>query len=479
MKKQPCALAVDLGASSGRVIAGWIQENRLQLKELHRFDNGYEEKNGHICWDFDRLFQEIVAGMKAAGEAGFAPESIGVDTWGVDFVLVNRSGAVLGDTVAYRDGRTTPAMARVYEKLSREELYRRTGIGEQVYNTVFQLQAVKDETPRLLEQAERILFSPEYLTYRLSGAMVNEYSIASTSGLLRAGDRNFDPEILEAIGVPKRLFQKPVLPGTVVGELLPEIAEQVGYCCKVILPGAHDTASAVLAVPAESGSFAFLSSGTWSLLGTERSAPLCTPEADAAGFTNEGGWGGSIRFLKNIMGLWMIQSVRRELKEQGEKFSYSQLEEMARQSRAFPAWVDVNDICFLAPKFMIQAVRDWCGRHGQPVPETTGQLLMTIYRGLAMCYADSIRYLQKLTGDTFTALHLVGGGCLDDFLNRLTCELCGLPVLAGPVEATAIGNLCGQLLAEGVLSSREEARALVRRSFPIRRYSPQQRESSV
>ena len=464
-------LAVDLGASSGRLILGFLKDGKLCLQEIHRFENGYTERKGHLCWDFAHLFEEIKLGMKLTSKQGYHPVSIGIDTWGVDFVLLDKSGAVLGNTVSYRDIRTNGTLDQVYSKISRSELYARTGIAEQIYNTIFQLQAVKNETPELLEQADRLLFSPEYLAYLLCGNTQNEYTISSTSGLLCAHTQDWDYELLDLFGIPRQIVRKPVPSGTILGDLLPEIADEIGFSCQVILPGSHDTASAVLAVPCTEGDFVFLSSGTWSLLGTELKNPCCTDAYREAGFTNEGSYGGSIRLLKNIMGLWMIQSVRKELNGWGVHYDFGEIGQLAEAAIDFPSEVDVNDLRFLAPPSMIEAVKSYCRDTAQPIPETNGEVLISIYRGLANCYAKSIYALATLTGQTFSVLHLVGGGCQDDFLNRLTCKACDMTVLAGPIEATAIGNLIAQMLADQIFDSVAEARAVIKDSFSIKEYN--------
>lgn len=467
---EKCYLAVDLGASSGRVFAGQLLNGKLHLDVLHRFDNSTEKRNGHLCWDYARLFEEIKRGMRKSSGLGLSPVSVGIDTWGVDFVPLGNDGGVIGDTVAYRDSRTDGMPEQVYRIVNKGELYDRTGIAEQVYNTVFQLMAISQKAPELLQKADRLLFAPEYLAYLLGGCAKNEYTIGSTSGLLRAGAHDWDYELLEALGIPARLFEKPTFPGTILGTLRPEVSAEVGFNCKVAFPASHDTASAALAVPSSNGQFVYLSSGTWSILGTELDAPITTEESRKAGFSNEGSYAGGVRFQRNIMGLWIIQSIRRELAAGGNAYGYGELSEMAEAADAYKGVIDVDDSALLAPESMIATVSACCVQAGYPSPVSAGELLIAVYRGLAACYAKSLRELERLTGRRFSALHLIGGGSQDRFLNRLTAAACGIPVLTGPVEATATGNILAQMLADGTLASVSEVRQVVRNSFAVETY---------
>ncbi len=466
-------LAVDIGASSGRHILGHVESGKLFLEEIYRFENELVKKNGHLCWDVEKLFSHVLQGMKACKAAGKVPVSMGVDTWGVDFVLLDPSGAVLGDTVAYRDGRTAGMDAWVEERIPFSEHYERTGTQKQSFNTVYQLAALQKECPGLLEKAERLLFIPDYFHYRLTGKQENEYTEATTSGLIHAAEKSWDEEILERLGFPKKIFGKPGtalrMPGTVLGGLLPEIQRQVEFNCQVVLPATHDTGSAFLAVPAKGEQSVYLSSGTWSLLGMENERPITTKESREANFTNEGGYRYRFRYLKNIMGLWMIQSVRREL---GKSLSFSQLAELAQQEKAFTGVVNVNESCFMAPESMRETIKAQCEKSGVEVPKTLGQVMQCIYRSLALEYARAIKDLEKLTGKRFTAVNIVGGGSQDGYLNQLTASAAGIPVFAGPTEGTALGNLMVQMIEGKEFSSLEEARKAERNSFEIKKFEP-------
>lgn len=469
-EKMEWYLGIDIGASSGRHILGWLEDGKLCLEEIYRFENGAKEKNGRLCWEMDRLFSEILAGIRRCGELGKAPKTVSIDTWGVDFALLDEDGNLLGDTVAYRDSRTQGMDKKAGERISSQELYEKTGIQKQIFNTLYQLLAVKEQEPEHFKKAEHFLMVPDYLQYLLTGMRKNEYTNASTTQLLNAQTRDWDYDLLERMGIPQKWFQKPEQPGTIVGEFLPEIAEKVGFSAKVVLSPSHDTASAVLAVPV-SGSI-YISSGTWSLMGAELKAPNCTEESRRCNFTNEGGYGGTIRWLKNIMGLWMLQSLRRELPV---KKSFDEICQLAQQAAAqgeIPQ-VDVNDETFLSPKSMTQAVDEWCRSHGQPVPKNERERFACVYQSLAACYRDTAKEMEEVSGGEFTCINLVGGGSQDEYLNQLTANATGKTVYAGPTEATAIGNILCQMMADGVLSSVEEARQTVKESFPIHTFTAQ------
>lgn len=465
-------LAVDIGASSGRHILGHVEQGRIVLEEVYRFENGPKKRGGRLCWDFDALAREVVNGLKACAKLGKVPATLGVDTWGVDFALVDREGRILGDTVAYRDSRTQGMDVLVEERIPAQELYRRTGIQKQSFNTIYQLMAVKRQSPELLEQAHRLLLVPDYLHYTLTGVMSSEYTEASTSGLVSAETKDWDRELLDLLGFPQKLFGTLSLPGTALGGLRPALREELGFDCQVVLPASHDTGSAFLAVPAGEGDSVTLSSGTWSLLGVELETPVTTPESRAANFTNEGGYQYRFRYLKNIMGLWMIQNLRREMAENGQLPGFGELSRLAREAADFPGRVDVDDPSFMAPESMSAAVRAYCERVGQPVPQSPGELLSCVYHSLAQCYAQSVRQLEALTGRSFQAVHIVGGGSQDAYLNQLTASATGLPVYAGPTEGTALGNLLVQMIAQGEFASLQEARDAIRASFAVKEVLP-------
>ena len=477
-------LAIDIGASSGRHILGHVDNGKIVLEEMYRFDNLQVHKNGHDCWDMENLWNGIIGGLKACGAAGKIPATIGIDTWGVDYVLLDEEDEVLGDAVAYRDSRNEGMDQEVSKYISPEDLYARTGIQKQPFNTIYQLMAQKLEHPEQIANADRLLMVPEYLNYLLTGVKKSEYTIASTGSLLDAHKKDWDRELIEMLGLPVDIFGQLYMPGTVVGDLLPAIEQEVGFNASVILVAAHDTGSAFLAVPAKDDNAVYLSSGTWSLLGVENEVAITNEDSRLANFTNEGGAWYRYRYLSNIMGLWMIQSVRRELNgvsyvagkdnrtATGKKWSFPDLIAEAEKEEGFAAVVDVNASCFLAPQSMIQAIKDECVRTGQPVPETVGQIMQCVYTSLSLCYRDAIRALEGLTGKYYTSINIVGGGCQDGYLNRRTAQATGLTVYAGPVEGTAIGNLLVQMIEAKEFENLQAARNAIRESFEIKEVNP-------
>ncbi len=477
-------LAIDIGASSGRHILGSVRDGHICLEEIYRFENRQVHRNGHDCWDMDGLWKGIIRGLQVCREKGKIPETIGIDTWAVDYVLLDGRDRMLGDAVAYRDSRTLGMEKLADSLIPRRELYARTGIQYLNFNTVYQLLAQKQEHPEQLEQAESLLMIPDYFNFLLTGVKKQEYTNATTTSLVNAEAKTWDMEIIRRLGLPEKLFGELSVPGTLVGELTPEIQALTGFNARVILPATHDTGSAFLAVPAVDEHAVYLSSGTWSLLGVENEVPITSEESWRQNFTNEGGAWYRYRYLKNIMGLWMIQSIRRELNGDAyvegrvsryagdRKYSFPDLIEEARGASEFSSVVDANDSCFLAPESMIDAVKNSCRESGQPVPETVGEIMQCVYLSLARCYRDAIRDLTKLTGRTCTSINIVGGGCQDMYLNQLTASAAGLPVYAGPVEGTAIGNIAVQLIAAGEFSSLQETRDAVRADFDIRVIQP-------
>ncbi len=463
-------LAVDIGASSGRHILAHMENGKLQLEEVHRFFNGMSEKDGELCWDFVTLFEEIKTGLKKCKELGKIPVSVGVDTWGVDFVLLDKEDKVLGNTVGYRDSRNQGMDEEVYKIIPEKELYARTGIQKAIFNTIYQLMAVKKKHPEYLEQAKTFLMVPDYFHYLLSGVKSNEYTEATTGQLINPYTKEWDLELIEMLGYPTDIFQKISVPGTVLGDLTPEVQAEVGFNCKVVLPATHDTGSAVLAVPSNNPDTVYISSGTWSLMGVERMEADCSPASYAHNFTNEGGYQYRFRYLKNIMGLWMIQSVKKELKEEkGIDISYGELcAEAGKQT--IPSIVDANDERFLAPKNMTKEVQAACAESGQPVPETAAEIASVIYNSLAKCYANTIEEIQEITGKTYDSISIVGGGSNAEYLNELTAKYTGRTVYAGPTEATAIGNLMVQMMAAGELTDLAAARDCVFESFAVKTY---------
>ena len=466
MSEQKCYLAIDIGASSGRHILGWMDKGKMRIEEIYRFENKLVKQNGHLCWNLDHLFHEVVTGLRKCKELNRVPASVGIDTWGVDFVLLDKNGNFIGNTVAYRDGRTKGMDEEVYKVISESELYSRNGIQKQLFNSIYQLMAIKQETPQALEKAERFLMIPEYLNYRLTGVAMNEYTNATTSQLVNAETQDWDYELLEMLDFPTKIFGPLQMPKTLVGKLSPAIAECVGFETDVVLPATHDTGSAVMAVPTNSDDSIYLSSGTWSLMGIERLIPDCTETSRRHNFTNEGGYHHRYRYLKNIMGMWMMQNLRREFKH---KYTFEELYELAHIGRYFTSTVNVNDESFLAPESMIRAVQDYCEKTEQEKPETECELLYCIYKSLANCYAETVSEIQEVTGRVFDTIHVVGGGCQDKFLNHLLVETTGKEVYAGPVEATAIGNLMAQMLRDKVFKDLPDARQVVAKSFDVKR----------
>lgn len=468
-------LAIDIGASSGRHVLGWLADGKLRLEEVYRFENGMQKRGGHLLWDTGRLFQEILNGMKRCKEIGKIPSSVGIDTWAVDYVLLDAKNRLLGEAYGYRDIRTQGMDKFVYAQIPEQELYAVTGIQKQPFNTIYQLMAVKQQHPEELEQAETFLMLPDYFHFLLTGKRVQEYTNATSTQMVHAQSRTWDGTILDRLGYPKKLFGTLAAPGTCIGHLTGEVQKAVGYDCEVILPATHDTASAVLAVPSLQENTLYISSGTWSLIGAERRTPICTEASRQANFTNEGGYAYRYRYLKNIMGLWMIQSVRHEL---GNRYSFQELCALAEQERDFPSRVDVNEAVFLAPETMIGAIQTTCAHMGQPVPHTPGELAAVVYQSLAESYAEAIGELEQLTGKHYEEIHIVGGGSNAEYLNQLTAEKTGRRVLAGPAEATAIGNLAAQMIASGEFSDDREARRCILQSCEVRCYEAAGRENA-
>ena len=459
-------LAVDIGASSGRHMLASMKDGKMQLEEVYRFPNGMDNKNGTLCWDVERLITEIKNGLKKCKEIGKIPVSMGIDTWGVDYVLLDKDDNILGDTVGYRDSRTEGMDEKVYEVIPQDDLYARTGIQKQIFNTIYQLMAVKESHPEYLEQAETILMIPDYFNFLLTGVKMNEYTEATTGQLISPKTNDWDYELIDMLGYNSKMFRPVSMPGTVVGDFTEDVQKEVGFNCTVVLPATHDTGSAVLAVPTNDDDAVYISSGTWSLMGIERKEADCSMESMKANFTNEGGYDHRFRYLKNIMGLWMIQSVKKEFTED---LSFAEICEMASKE-TIPSIVDCNDDCFLAPESMIEAVQKFCRDTDQPVPETVGEISSVIYNSLAKCYGDTVEEIEAITGKKYSTIYVVGGGSNAGYLNELTAKYTGRKVSAGPSEATAIGNIIVQMLHDGVFASLPEARICVKESFDVKMY---------
>jgi len=459
-------LAIDIGASNGRHILAHMEDGNIKLEEIHRFPNGMIEHEGQLVWDIDRLFEEIKTGMKKCAELGKIPVSMGIDTWAVDFVLLDEQGRIIGNSVAYRDKRTEGMDEIVYRLVNENKLYEISGIQKQIFNSIYQLMAIKVKYPEYLQRAKKMLMLPDYFHYRLTGVAVAEYTNATTTQLVHPKTKDWNWDLIELLGYPKDIFQPINEPGYELGELSTELQSEVGFNCKVVLPATHDTASAVVAVPGNQEDILYISSGTWSLMGTELMEANCSPESMKYNFTNEGGYNYRFRYLKNIMGLWMIQNVKKEM---GGDITYGELCENASRE-TISSIVNCNDSRFLAPKSMYREIQLACKESGQQVPETLSQVAAVVYRSLANCYGETLKEIERITGKMFPQINVIGGGANAGYLNELTAKTTGRTVYAGPVEATAIGNIVVQMIAAKELSSLQEARDCVARSFRLSIY---------
>ncbi len=460
-------LAIDFGGGSGRVLAGTLHDRRLEMMVLHRFPNRQVRLGNHVYWDFPALFEDMKDGLKKAAAQGLHVSGIGIDTWGVDFGLIDANGNLVGNPVCYRDSRTDGMPERVFELLDRASHYSVNGTQVMAINTLFQLYSMKLSGSRQLDIAERLLFTPDLFSYFLTGEANCEYTIASTSELLNARTKDWDWETIDRLGLPRRIFCPIVMPGTVRGRLRKDLAEETGLGeVDVIAVGSHDTASAVAAVPACPGErpVAFISSGTWSLLGVETDSPILTEEARIAEFTNEGGVGGKITFLQNITGLWFMQRLMAEWKEKGEGQQYDTVLAEAERAEA-ESVIPVDDEAFRNPPSMETAIKEYCSSHGLAVPQTKGELVRCVLQSLACKYAQATARLNAMIPEKIKTLHIIGGGSQNKLLNRLTEQALGIPVVAGPVEATGMGNILTQALAKGEVKDVCEMREIVRNSM--------------
>lgn len=455
-------LAIDFGAGSGRVMAGSVRRGVLKVEEVYRFPNRQVRLGNHIYWDFLYLFDEMKNGLRQAVRQGYRVKSLGIDTWGVDFGLIDKAGNLLGNPVCYRDPRTDGLPGELFDETALSAHYAEAGIQVMPINTLFQLYSLKKNDDAQLKAARKLLFMPDLFSYFLTGTADNEYCIASTSELLDARARTWNRELIGRLELPQHLFGELVMPGTVRGKLKKEIREETGLPEEtvVVAVGSHDTASAVFAVPGGGKRRAFLSSGTWSLLGIETDEPILTEEARKAGFTNEGGIGGKIRFLQNITGLWMLQQLMKQWKNRGEETGYDYLIAAAEQA-AVSSVVDVDDPAFQSPVDMEAAIAGYCRERGLQLPASPGEYVRCVLQSLAQRYKRGIDRLNGLLPVPVEQLQVVGGGCRNRLLNRLTSEALGIPVEAGPVEATAIGNILVQALAAGAIGSRDEIKEII------------------
>lgn len=445
-------LAIDIGASSGRHMLGWIENGTICYEEIYRFENYIEKKDGVLVWDIDHLVGEVKNGIRKCHEIKKYPKTIAIDTWGVDYVLLDENKEVLMPCISYRDGRTASAVAAVEEIVSAEELYQRTGVQKQNFNTIYQLYC--DQKSGKLEKAHYFMMMPAYLSYCLTGVAANEYTDATTGALVNTQTKDWDMELIGRLGYPERLFPPLKTPGDSIGHFSDAMKEFAGFDAEVVFCPSHDTASAVAACNMGENDL-YISSGTWSLIGMETKTPILTQSAADANFANEGGIEYRFRFLKNYMGMWLFQNIRKNIDKS------KTYDEMMKLAMACPEHekIDVNAPAFVAPENMIQAIRDYVKKPNMPLDA----VLNTVYHSLAMSYRDAVQEIEKITGKEILAIHIIGGGCRDAYLNTLTAQYCGKEVTAGPVEATATGNLISQMIAAGECADLQAARALVKR----------------
>jgi len=465
-------LAFDFGASSGRAIIGCFNGDKITLEEVHRFSNDPVSVGGTVYWDVLRLFYEIKQGIiKAKIAGGF--DSIGIDTWGVDFGLIDSEGKLMENPVHYRDARTVGLVDEAFKTMPKEKLYGITGIQFMELNTLFQLISLKKYRPWMLERADKMLFMPDLFGYMLTGKMCAEYSIASTSQLIDLDKRTWSKEILDAFGIKESVFAPLVQPGTVLGELSKEVCEECGVDpVPVISVCGHDTQSAITSVPCEDGDFAFLSSGTWSLFGTELDKPIVNETSMNINITNEGGFDGSTGFLKNIIGLWLIQESRRQWKREGKEYSYADLEKLALAAEPFKCFIDPDAPEFVPHGNIPERVREFCRKTGQYVPETVGEIMRCIYESLAMKYRLTFEKLRECTERDYPVIHVIGGGTKDGLLCQMTANSCDRTVKAGPIEATVMGNVAVQLMSDGSVENIGQARKIVADSSELKTFEP-------
>jgi rhamnulokinase len=470
-------LAFDLGAESGRGLVGAFDGERLRLDVVHRFPNGAVQTLDALHWDVMRLYSEMLIAMRKAVAEHGELASVGVDTWGVDFALIGRGGTLLGNPRHYRDPHTEDIMEAAFAVVPRDEVFRQTGIQFMRFNTLFQLLALARDRSPLLEMADTLLFIPDLFHYWFTGIKVNEYTDASTSQMIDPHTRIWATDLVRRFGLPDRVLGSLVQPGTLLGPLRPSVATQAGIAAMpVIAPATHDTAAAVAAVPAAGETWAYISSGTWSLMGVETRQPLTDERALRVNFTNEGGVDGTIRLLKNIMGLWLVQECRRAWERGGKAFTYEALVRLAEGAAPFVSVLNPDDGSFILPSSMPTAIADFCRKTGQTVPVEPGAVVRCALEGLALRYRWVLERLEELVGRRLDAIHVVGGGSQNGFLCQLTADACDRPVIAGPVEATALGNALVQLIGLGMIGSLAQGRAVVRRSFDVRTYEPHQPE---
>jgi len=468
-------IAVDLGAESGRVMLGRVTDGKLSLEPIHRFANGPIQEQDSLRWDFDRLMTEIKTGIRlAAGKADSPVRGIGIDTWGVDFGLLDADGRLLEKPYHYRDSRTNGMMEKAFSRIPKRQIYENTGIQFMQLNSLYQLLAMRLANPNLLAKADKLLFMADLFSYFLCGRPFGEYTLASTSQMMDMKTGRWSKAIFKELSLPLEIMPHVTRPGTVVGELTPEVAKEIG-CGRIplIAIGSHDTASAVLGVPGQGDRWAYLSSGTWSLMGVEIPQAIINDKTFAYEFTNEGGVENTIRLLKNIMGLWLVQECKRQWQREGQDLSYGELTTMASRAQPFFGYVDCDNSDFLAPGDMPARINKCLSDTGQKPTQDKGQMVRLVLESLALKYRTVLSAIEDVTGISIETLHIVGGGIQNELLCQFTADATGRKVVAGPVEATASGNILMQAKAAGQLKSIEEARQVVRNSFEMKEYQPQ------
>ncbi|MCD7914323.1 MAG: rhamnulokinase [Tannerellaceae bacterium] len=467
-------LAFDIGATSGRAVLGTLNNNHFEMQEIHRFPNGIMELHGKYYWNIFGLYKALKYSLTLCARKGLSLDLIGIDTWRVDFGYIGKDGSLLGLPRAYRDPYTEGAPEEFFRLVPREQVYQLTGIQIMNFNTLFQLFHAKQKSFSPLEGAEEILFIPDLLSYLLTGERICEYTDASTSQLLNPVTKQFESSLLEAAGIPASILRHPVLPGTVIGKLTDALAVETGVGkVKVVAVAGHDTASAVVAVPAMNLNFAYLSSGTWSLMGIETEQPILTQESFEKNFTNEGGIEGTTRFLKNITGMWLLEQCRKEWERSGRNYSYPEIVTMAEEAAAFSLLINPDESCFANPSSMVDAIQQACRTSNQPEPVTDAELIRCIFFSLANRYKEVLEQLANMAPHPVEKLHVIGGGSKNALLNQFTANAIGILVVAGPSEATAIGNCLVQAKMAGLVTDRWEMRRLVASSFPLEIFTPE------
>ena len=470
-------LAFDLGATSGRSVLGTLSNGKIETKELTRFPNAFVELNGKFYWNLLGLYSHLKEGLVACAKEGITPDSIGIDTWGVDVVPIGEDGSILGMPRAYRDPYTDGAPERYFEIVPREEVYGATGIQIMNFNTLFQLFAAVEEGYTPITKAKQVLFMPDALSYMLTGKAICEYTIASTSQILNPRTADWEGKLLEKAGLAADILPKPQMPGSVIGPLNEALANEtrIGNVNVVAVAG-HDTASAVAAVPAENERFAYLSSGTWSLMGIEVKEPIITEESYRQNFTNEGGVNGTTRFLKNICGMWILEQCRKEWERDGKSYSYPEIVAMADTAEPFARFINPDDVMFANPKSMLKAIDEFCERTNQSKPQSDAEVIRLIFESLALRYCEVLNLLEAMAPFAIDVLHIIGGGAKNRLLNQYTANATGKRVVAGPAEATAIGNIMLQAMGAGAVASLAEARAIIRNSVELEVFVPEAEE---